>query len=69
MVHSVCPKRATKEALVSQQVGQQVTCVSAAVFEELGSSFLLSVVSLSSSRSFNSCSISFRASLTLEYSL
>ena len=47
------------------------TCVSASVCaDELGCSFLLSVsCASSSSRSFNSCSISFLASLTLEYSL
>ena len=49
---------------------QFLTCESALVFGELGPSFAVSVeVSSSSSRSFNSCSISFLASLTLEYSL
>ena len=54
---------------ILQIVKYLITCVSATASEEFGFSFLLSVVSLSSSRSFNSCSISFRASLTFEYSL
>ena len=64
------PPKASLHSVLSTLIFNYRTCVSASVCaDELGCSFLLSVSSSSSSKSFNSCSISFLASLTLEYSL